>query len=393
MFLPLEEHPFMIERPISTGVLTIAFALSVYGLLSWSPGSTAAGSDPITIGAVLPLTGEAAHWGIPPRDAAEMAVDEINRAGGIGGRNLALAVEDDRCQTAEGISAFNRIMVAASPPVVFGAVCSSVTLAIAPLAEARKTVLISPASTSPKVTDAGDFIFRVIPSGTLRAKVFAEYLYNERGLRKLAVLYINNEGGIGGSSSFKAQFTQLGGTIVLEQTYAQATTDIRPQLTKIKAANADGIMVGSYPPDTVLVLQQARELALQQPLFLTTEAVQNPEVLREAGDAANGVVYILAAPAAGEAPERFTAAYEAKFGKKPELFAAEGYDIVRLTAAAIAATNGTPRSGSSIRDFFYQVRNYAGASGTITFDRNGDVIKPFAIKIIEAGSPKTIFVK
>src|SRR5205085_732729 len=131
--------------------------------------------------------------------------------------------------------------------------------------------------------------------------------------RKLAVIYINNEGGIGGSSAFKAQFTQLGGTIMLEETYAQGATDLRAQLTKIKAANTDGVIVGSYPPDTVLVMQQARELQLQQSLFFTTESPQNPEVLREAGDAANGAVYILAAHAAGEAPERFTRAYEPKF--------------------------------------------------------------------------------
>jgi branched-chain amino acid transport system substrate-binding protein len=354
--------------------------------------SSAAETGSITIGAVLPLTGEAAHWGIPPRNGAEMAVDEVNRAGGIGGRRLALVVEDDRCQPGDGISAFNRIMAAASPAAILGAVCSGVTLAIAPLAETRKTVLISPASTSPKLTNAGDFIFRVIPSGSLRAKVLAEYIYHERGLRKLAVIYINNEGGIGGSAAFKAQFTQLGGTIVLEQTYAQGATDVRAQLARSKAANADAIIAASYPPDTVLVMQQARELALQQPLFFTTESPQNPEVLREAGDAANGAVYILAAPAAGEAPERFTRAYEAKFKHKPELFAAEGYDIIRLIAAAIVAA-GPSDGGPGIRDFLYQVRDYAGASGTITFDQNGDVIKPYAIKTIAAGSPKTVFVK
>jgi branched-chain amino acid transport system substrate-binding protein len=383
----------MTKRPIGTVVVKIACALSTYGVISWNSISAAAENEPITIGAVLPLTGEAAHWGIPPRNGAELAIDQINGAGGIVGRKLKLSVEDDRCQPADGVSAFNKIMATANPPVVLGAVCSSVTLAIASLAESRKTVLISPASTSPKLTNAGDFIFRIIPSGSLRATVFAEYLYNERGLRKLAVLYINNEGGIGGSSSFKAQFTQLGGTVVVEETYAQGATNVRAQLTKIKAANADGVMVGSYPPDTVFVLRQARELELQQPLFFTTEAVQNPDVLREAGDAANGVVYILAAPASGEAPERFTGAFEAKFGKKPELFAAEGYDIVRLVGQAIAAAKDKPVSGSSIRDFLYQVRSYAGASGAITFDKNGDVIKPFAIMTIEAGSPKTIFVK
>jgi len=253
--------------------------------------------------------------------------------------------------------------------------------------------LISPASTSPKLTGAGEFIFRVVPSGSLRGKLFAEYLYHDRGLRKLAVMYINNEGGIGGSSSFKARFTQLGGEVVIEETYAQGATDFRSQLAKIKAADAEGVLVGSYPPDTVAILQQARELDLRQPLFFTTEAVQNPDVLREAGDAANGAVYILAAPPSGTAPERFTQAYAAKFGKPPELFAAEGYDIVRLIADAVAAAKGASFSGSAIRDFLRRVRDYAGASGTITFNEGGDVIKPYAIRTIEAGSPKTLLVK
>jgi branched-chain amino acid transport system substrate-binding protein len=266
-------------------------------------------------------------------------------------------------------------------------------LAIAPLAEAHKTVMISPASTTPKLTDAGDFVFRVIPSGSLRAKILADYIYNQRGLRRLAALYINNEGGIGGASAFKAQFTHLGGTIVIEETYAQGATDLRAQLTKIKAANADGVMAGSYPPDTVLILQHARELEMRVPLFFTTESVENPDVLRQAGEAANGAIYILAAPAAGAAPDKFVRAFEGKFGHRPEVFAAEGYDVVRLVADAIAAARGSAFNGPGIRDFLYGVRDYAGASGTITFDRNGDVIKPYAIRTIEGGSPKTIFIK
>jgi len=387
----------MIEKSIRTAVLRIASALGACAATSLGSVSAAADNEPTTIGAILPLTGDAAHWGIPPRNGAELAVDEINAAGGLGGRKLKLIVEDDRCQPAEGIAVFDKIMASANPPAILpailGAVCSGVTLAVAPLAEARKTVLISPASTSPKVTDAGDFIFRVIPSGDLRGKVFAEYLYQQRGLRKIAVLHIDNEGGIGGSNAFKAEFTQLGGTIVLEEKYPQGASDLRAQLIKIKATDADGVMVGSYPPDTIVVLKQARELGLQQPLFVQTEAVQNPEVLREVADAANGVHYILAAAAAGEAPDRFARAYEAKFGNKPELFAAEGYDIIRLIADAITANAGKPVSGSDIRDFLYRVRDYAGASGTITFDRNGDVIKPYAIRTIEAGSPKTVLVK
>jgi branched-chain amino acid transport system substrate-binding protein len=306
---------------------------------------------------------------------------------------LALSVEDDRCNPKDGIAAFEKIMANTHAAAIVGAVCSSVTLAIAPHADARKVVLISPASTSPKLTGAGEFIFRVIPSGGLRGKVFAEYVYRDRGLRKVAVLYINNEGGIGGSSAFKQRFTELGGTVVLEQPYPQGTLDFRAQLANINAADGEGVLVGSYPSDTVAILKQARELQLHKTLFFTTEAVQNPDVLREAGEAANGAVYILAAPAAGEAPEKFTNAYAARFGHTPELFAAEGYDIVRLIAEAIAAGKGALPGGPGLRDFLRQVRDYAGASGTITFDKSGDVVKPYAIRMIEAGTPKTLVIK
>jgi branched-chain amino acid transport system substrate-binding protein len=232
---------------ISTLVLRIACLVSACGVLSWNAVFSAADSVPISIGAVLPLSGDAAHWGIPARAGAELAAHEINAAGGIRGRGLAVVVEDDRCSSADGVSAFNRIMASAKPPVaVLGAVCSSVTLALAPLVESRKVVLISPASTSPKLTGAGDFIFRVVPSGSVRGQVFAEYLYRDRGLRKLSVLYINNEGGIGGSTAFKARFTQLGGTVAIELPYAQGTTDLRAQLEEIKAANTEGVLVGSY---------------------------------------------------------------------------------------------------------------------------------------------------
>jgi branched-chain amino acid transport system substrate-binding protein len=176
------------------------------------------------------------------------------------------------------------------------------------------------------------------------------------------------------------------------EAYPQGAADLRPQLARIKAAGVDGVLVGSYPHDTVVVLKQAHALGLQLPLFFTTESPQSPDVLREVGDAANGAIYILAAPAAGEAPERFTRAYEARFKHKPEVFAAEGYDVMRLIAAAIAAS-APALSGSGIRDFLYRVQNYAGASGTITFDKNGDVIKPYAIMAIKAGSPKTIVIK
>jgi len=344
----------------------------------------------LEVGAILPLTGDAAQWGIPPRKGAELAVEEINAAGGAGGRQLALAVQDSTCDPKNAVSAYQQLKTTVNPPVIVGAVCSSATLAVAPLANRDHVTLVSPASTSPKITDAGDFIFRVVPTDALRARVFAEYLYGKRGLRKVALLYINNEGGVGMAAAFGKVFKELGGTVAAKFLYSEDTTDLRAQLTQISDLKPDAVIAISYPKDTVLIMKQRIELGVKPPFYYLTEAVEDPNVLREAGDAANGAVYILPAPAKGEAAERFVKAYEAKYGKKPELFAAEAYDIVHLIADAVKANPGKPINGELFRDYLYSVKGYQGASGTITFDKNGDVLKPMAIKVIENGQPKLL---
>jgi len=375
------------RRAILAGVI---LAVAFVGL---GCGRTSPDRGPIQIGAILPLTGNAAQWGTPARDGAQLAVDEINAAGGVKGRQVAVTFEDDRCEPKDGVSAFNKLLAAQQARVILGAVCSSVTLAVAPLAERSHVVLISPASTNPKITAAGDFIFRVIPSDNLRGEVFADYLYQDRGLRSVAALYINNEGGVGNRDAFRSRFTQLGGRIETEEAYAQDATDVRSQLTKLKSSSAEALLVVSYPRDTILVMKQARDLDVRKPLFFQTEAVEDPSVLREAGAAAEGATYILPASAAGDAPQRFIQAYQKKYNRKPELFAAEAYDAIRLVVAALQADQTGSGSPGAVRDFLYKARNWPGASGTITFDQSGDVSKPMAIKQIVKGESQLLIQK
>ncbi len=337
----------------------------------------------IKIGAILPLTGPNAQWGVPPQKGAELAIEEINRKRGVKRKNFVLVAEDTRCEPKEGVSAFNKLL-AQNIKIVLGGVCSSVTLAAAPIAERNKILLISPASTNPKITQAGDFIFRVIPSDALRGKVFAEYLFSKK-IRNVAMLYINNEGGVGNKNAFAKRFTELGGKIVDEESYGQESTDMRTQLSKIATSKAEAVVIVSYLGDTPLIMKQAKELGLSLPLYFQTEAVEDPNVLRVAGDAAEGVIYILPAPAEGKRPNEFVQKYEKIYGKKPELFAAESYDIICLIAKAIKETGKS--DPITIKDYLYTVKNYQGASGLITFDKNGDVLKPMAIKTIRKGKP------
>ncbi len=366
--------------------------ISVAFLVILSGGCVKKDGKGIKIGAILPLTGDAAQWGIPPMKGAQLAVDEINNMGGINGKKILLKIEDDRCDPKDGVSAFKKLTMNKELKIIVGAVCSSVTLAVAPLAESNKILLISPASTNPTITEAGDYIFRIIPSDDLRGNIFAEYLYNDVKIKKVALLYINNEGGVGNRNSFERRFQELGGKIIFDESYEQGTKDIRTQLSKIKNSDAEAVLVVSYPNDTVLLLKQAKELKLQKPLYFQTEAVEDPTVLKEASNTSEGVVYILPAEAEGKQVDNFKNQYRGKYGIDPELFAAEAYDIINLIAAAISSQNGEVNTDKII-NCFYKTKEYNGVSGVITFDQNGDVKKPMAIKTIKDGKPTTILIK
>jgi len=373
------------KRIFSLGVIL----LIICGLI-WVSCQKKVEEKVVKIGAILPLTGDAAQWGIPPLKGAQLAIDEINSKGGIRGRLLKLLPQDTKCDPKEGVSAFNKLLSVDKTKIIIGAVCSSVTLAVAPIAEKNEVLLISPASTNPKITEAGDYVFRVIPSDTLRGKVFAEYLFKNEGFKKVGIIYINNDGGRGNRDAFKERFEGLGGKIVIEETYDPEAIDMRTQLPKIKHADIEALMVVSYPRDTVLLLKQAKEIGLNKPLYFQTEAVEDPHVLRETKGAAEGIIYILPASASGKIPEEFVRHYESRYEIKPELFAAEAYDIINLIAKAIKKTDST--DPTKLKEYLYTIKNYQGASGIITFDKNGDVLKPMAIKMIINGKPKLITV-
>ena len=369
--------------------IVVAIVVVVIIALMW--GTKRRGPEMIKIGAVLPITGETAQWGIPPKQAAELAVQEINDAGGVHGRVLRLYVQDSACDPKTAVSAFqNLLSIHPDIQALIGAVCSSATLAITPIAERRQIVLISPASTSPKITEAGDFIFRNIPTDALRGKVFAEYVFSQAKISKVAILYINNDAGVGNKDAFANRFKELGGMVLGEEAYPQGARDVRTQLTKAKALNPQALVVVSYPEDTIVVVKQARELLPDMPLFFQAEAVEDPSVRKALGLTLDGVTYILPAKPEGEVTQRFVNAYKKRYGEEPELFAAEGYDCVQLIADAIRTFGGDAKA-TKIRDYLYSVKGYAGASGLISFDSNGDVIKPMAVKRIENGMPVVVY--
>ena len=362
------------------------FAFLFAALLS---GCSKTGNE-IRIGAVLPLTGGAAQWGVPARNGVMLAVDQINAAGGINGRKIALNLQDDQCDPTKGVSAVQNLISTDKPVAIVGAVCSSVSLAIAPILEKNRIIMISPASTSPLLSNAGNYIFRDIPTDKLRADVFAKYIIDQ-GVKDLSILYINNDGGVGATDAFIQAYQKLGGTVRFKDAYQQGQTEYLSEVTKAKRASPEAIMIVSYPSDTSILLRELRQLNFRGKIFALTEALDDPAIVKAAGNAANGVVYIVPAPAEGQQTTEFADQYKAKYGSAPPLYAAEAFDAMYLLKKVCSEVPSL--DPAQLADSLHAIRGYQGASGSITFQKSGDVIKPMAIKRIVEGEPEIIELK
>ena len=339
--------------------------------------------EEIKIGAILPLTGDAALYGESIKKGIDLAIEEINMAGGIKGKKVRIIYEDSKASPGEGVSALNKLISTDKVLAIIGDAVSSVTLAIAPIAEKNKIVILSPLSSAPAITNAGDFIFRNVPSDLFGGKVAAYFAVKQQGWQKLAILFINNDFGVGLQQVFSKEVMNLGGKIVASEAYEQGSTDFRTQLIKIKNANPDAIFLVGYR-EVPQILIQAKELKLRG-RFLGTGLLEDPNVIKVAKDAAEGL-FFTQLQYTPDSPDpivkRFVDSFEKKYNSKPDIIAAYGYDSMAVLAFAMEKSNLT---SISIKKELYKVKNFKGVTGEISFDENGDVIQPMGVKVIKNG--------
>lgn len=352
----------------------------VVGLLIWS-GYTLLGK-PITLpnldvktkteiklGWMGPLTGDAASYGESIKRGVELARKEL-------GLDVEIIYEDSKCDGKEAVTAINKLINVNKVAAIIGEVCSGATLAAAPVAEAAKAVLISPSSTSPKVSDAGDYIFRVIPSDALQGDFGAKLVY-DKGYRKLGVLYSNEEYGLGFNNVLKESFEKLGGQLVASEAFERGTADIRTQVTKLESAGPDAIYIISNSPDSaVAALKQIKEQGLEAALF-GSEGLKSDDILTGAASAAEGL--FLTTVSSGSL--RFMENHKKEYNADPGPFAAQGYDAFQALALTIKTGADT---SEEIKDKLSGLE-FDGASGKIKFDAKGDVSGNYDVFVVKDG--------
>lgn len=357
------------------------------GILLATFGCGPAEKGQIIIGAILPLTGDGAPYGTALKKGMDLAIEQVNNKGGINGNRLAVVFEDDRNLPQAGVSAYNKLKSVDKVPMVLGAMFSAVTLAIAPLAERDKIVLLSPTSSDVSLTNAGDYIFRIYPSDSYDGQFLGSFAFDKLGARRVAIVSMQASSTIAVSQLFKKVFQGKGGTIASDDTFREGTTDFRAILTKLKQQQQDVVFVPAALRESALWLRQAKELGVTA-RFLGISTLFDPQLLKLAGDAANEVMFSspVFEPTSSTAEIRsFVDAYKTKYGAAPDILGAYGFDTVNVAVDALQRAGGTKTSPEAIKNSLYKIKDYPGVTGQMTFDSNGDVTKELRIMTVRAG--------
>ncbi|HWY78481.1 MAG TPA: ABC transporter substrate-binding protein [Verrucomicrobiae bacterium] len=347
-----------------------------------APGST------IKVGEFASLTGSEAAFGRSSHNGTVLAIDDINAGVGVLGRKLELLTEDDQSKDGESGTAVKKLISRDRVVAILGEVASQRSLEAAPICQEYKIPQISPSSTNPKVTQMGDYIFRVCFEDKFQGGVvLAKFALNSLKSKRIAILTdVSAAYSAGLTTYFKDAYIAGGGQIVAEQKFTKDDKDFKAQLTTIKAANPDAIFMPIYYGPATLIALQARELGITCTLF-GGDGWEAPELVQGPGaaEALEGCFYSTHFAPDQQTPEaqEFVKKYQAKFGSKPDAMAALGYDSALVLADAMKRAGST--EGPKIRDALAATKDLQGVTGKMTIDADRNARKPAVILEIKGG--------
>ncbi len=358
-------------------------------LLALAATAALSAADPIKLGEYASLTGKEAGFGQTSHQGVVLAIEEINAAGGVLGRKLELTTEDNQTKPGESATVVKKLISRDKVVALIGEVSSGRSLEAAPIAQQAKIPMVAPAATNPKVTQAGNYIFRVCFIDPFQGTVMAKFAKEDLKVKRVAVLSsVSNAYSLGLAKFFKETFVAGGGEIVTEKNLAEGDKDFRAQLTAVKAAGVDAVYVPCYYTEAALIVRQARDLGLTMPFF-GGDGWEDEQLLKIGGEAMNGCYYSTHFSAENTDPvvAAFTAKYKARWNNEsPGAFSALGYDAVYVIADAIKRAGGT--DGAKLRDALAATKDFPGISGTTTIDKDRNASKSATIIALKDGKAR-----
>ena len=348
-------------------------------------GGGGATGDTIKVGVYGDLTGPTSSFGQSTKNGIQLAVDEINAAGGVAGKKLELVVEDDQGRPEQAKTVVSKLINQDKVQALLGEVASTNSLAAAPVAQEAKIPMITPSSTNPKVTEVGNYIFRVCFIDPFQGSVMAKFAANTLNAKTAAILGdVNSDYSKGLTDVFEQEFTKLGGKVVTKEAYTQQDPDFKGQLTKIRNLNPDVIYIPGYYGQVGIIARQARELGMNMPL-LGGDGWDSPDLWKLGGTALQNAYISNHYSADNPAPEiqNFVKNYTAKFGTAPDSLAALAYDSAKVLADAIKRAGGS--EPQKLRDAIAATQNFDGVTGKITINDQRNAVKPAVVLALNPG--------
>ncbi len=372
-------------KPISL-VMALALALP---LASCSSGSSSSSKNVIKIGLSAPMTGDISQIGQSSKNAADLAVAEVNDAGGLklGDKTytIELVVGDDENKPESAANVFQKLINQDNVIGIIGPPTSKCANAGAPIAESAKTVMISSWATNVNVTKDKSYVYRACFIDPFQGKVNATFAYDTLKAKTAAVLYdVASDYNKGLAEVFRDDFTALGGQIVAFESYQTGDKDFKSQLTKIKAASPEVLFLPNYYNEVALQLQQAQQLGLSA-TFLGGDAWDSPDLFTLAGNTLlEGTYFSNHYAVDADVPElkAFLKAYNDKYKSTPDATAALTYDAIKILIAGIQKAGSTDKT--AIRDAVAATKDFSGVTGSISYEGSGDPVKSAVmIKIVD----------
>lgn len=372
------------------GLLAFSFKLAVLAAAiccAGCKGKAPEAGDVWRIGEVGSMTGNEATFGISTHNGVELAFKEINEKGGVKGKKLEAITLDDRGRPEEAATAVTRLITQDNSIAILGEVASSRSIAMAPVAQRYKVPMISPSSTNPKVTEMGDYIFRVCFIDPFQGQVMARFAANNLKAKNVAILRdLKNDYSVGLANFFTQEFVKNGGKITADISYSAGDTDFKAQLTNIKGADPDAIFVPGYYTEVGLIARQAREIGIKAPL-LGGDGWESPRLYEIGGQAIEGSYFSTHYSPEDSAPivQDFVTKYRAAYGQTPDGLAAAGYDAAKILADSME--RAADLTGPALRDAISQTKNFKGVTGTISIDEKRNAKKSATVLKVSGGKP------
>jgi branched-chain amino acid transport system substrate-binding protein len=339
----------------------------------------------IRVGFVAQLTGDQAELGVQERNGVQIAVDKINAKGGINGRPIELIVKDDK-GTPKGAKAADRELIKAGVVATIGHATSGQTEAGLTVTNPAHVVMLSPTTSSSELSGKQDYFFRIAQSTDTRAEMLAQYIYQDRKIHRIAVIYDTDNAAYSKDyvKGFTGKYQQLGGKVVAEEGFSsKAQPDFTALVAKLRASNPGGLLIVASDIDTALVAQRVRLAGWHIPLF-TTALAQTETLIDVGGKAVEGMEIELSRSSSAPTPAylAFAKRYQARYGRVPSFGAVQGYEAAEVLAEALKNTDG---KAEGLPQALVNIKNFKGLNETYSLDKYGDVVRAANIGVIRDG--------